>query len=139
MKHNFIGRKFIAALIDYSIIITLDYYLILYFGKAVEDQTGSYELTGLPPLITILPWLLFTVAFEYFMGSTFGNGLVSLKPFNKENHDTKITFTQSFQRHLLDPIDMFFFGLVGYLVMKNNKGQRLGDLWANTIVLKYIG
>lgn len=33
---------------------------------------------------------------------------------------------------------MFFFGLVGYLVMKSNpNGQRLGDIWAKTVVVKY--
>ncbi len=49
----------------------------------------------------------------------------------------KPTFGQSFKRHLLDPIDMFFFGLIGILTIKNSvKNQRLGDMWAKTIVMK---
>lgn len=138
MTKPYIGRKIIAALIDYSIIVTINVYLISTFGEPVHGEIGSYELTGFPALITVIPWLIFTVCFEYFFGSTLGNGIVSLKPVQMENQDNKVTFIQSFQRHLLDPIDMFFFGLVGYLVMKsNNNGQRLGDIWAKTIVVKY--
>ncbi len=112
--------------------------MIFTFGKPVNGQAESYELTGFPALITIIPWLILTVFLEYFLGSTFGNGIVGLKPVDQENENRKISFIQSIQRHLLDPIDMFFFGLVGYLVMKSNpNGQRLGDIWAKTVVVKY--
>ena len=44
---------------------------------------------------------------------------------------------QSFKRHLLDPIDMSMFGLIAIIIIKNtNYNQRLGDLWAKTIVVK---
>lgn len=138
MTQNYIGRKCIAAIIDYSIIFTIMYYLIFIFGNTPDGNADRHELTGLAAmLVTVLPWMIFTLCFEYFLGSTLGNGIVSLKPFNKGNQNKKVTFMQSFKRHLLDPIDMFFFGLVGYLVMKNNNGQRLGDIWANTVVAKY--
>jgi len=40
---------------------------------------------------------------------------------------------------LLDPIDMFFFGLIGIVTIKNtDKNQRLGDIWGNTIVVKTL-
>ena len=135
-----VGRKAIAVLIDYSIIVTINFYFIFTFGKPVPGEPESYQMTGFPALINIIPWFIFTVCFEYFFGSTLGNGIVGLKPVAQENQDRKITFIQSLQRHLLDPIDMFFFGLVGYLVMKSNQnGQRLGDIWAKTVVVKYRG
>lgn len=38
---------------------------------------------------------------------------------------------------MLDPLDMFPFGIIGYITMKNtSKTQRLGDIWAKTIVVK---
>ena len=135
---SYTGKKIIAALIDYTIIITIDFYLVFAFGEPVVGEPESFELNGFPALITILPWFIFTICLEYFLGSTLGNGIVGLKPVMQENKNMKITFIQSLKRHLLDPIDMFFFGLIGYLVMKSNKdGQRLGDIWAKTIVVKY--
>lgn len=138
MTKPYVGRKILAAIIDYSIIVTINFYLILTFGEPVPGETGSYQMNGFPALINIIPWFIFTVCFEYFLGSTLGNGIVSLKPVAQENQNRKITFFQSLKRHLLDPIDMFFFGIVGYLVMKSNQnGQRLGDIWAKTVVVKY--
>lgn len=133
-----IRRRFIAAVIDYSIIIVLNFYLIMILGEPLEGETNSYRLTGLPVLITLIPWGLLTVCLEYFFGATLGNSIVSIRPVPIQNPSAKITFIQSLKRHLLDPIDMFFFGLVGFLVMKSTqKKQRLGDIWANTIVIKY--
>ena len=119
MKH-YIGKKIIAALIDYSIIVIIDFYLIFALGEPVAGEPESYELNGFPALITILPWFIFTICLEYFLGSTLGNGIVGLKPVPQDNPNIKVTFIQSLQRHLLDPIDMSFLGLVGYLVMKSN-------------------
>ena len=107
----FIGRRIIAGIIDYGII----------YGFSI----------------------LYVI--EQLMGETLGNTLVGLKPISiKENQlstfkggNIKPTFSQSLKRHLLDPIDMFFFGLVGILTINNSdNNQRLGDMWAKTIVVK---
>ncbi|WP_394335734.1 RDD family protein [Flavobacterium cyanobacteriorum] len=59
-----------------------------------------------------------------------------LKPLHAENRN-KPTFFQSLKRHVLDPVDMFPFGLIAIITIKNtDKHQRLGDLWAKTIVVK---
>ncbi len=47
-----------------------------------------------------------------------------------------VSFIETFKRHLLDCIDLTCFGLVAVIVIKNNpKAQRIGDLWAKTIVI----
>jgi len=48
-----------------------------------------------------------------------------------------ISFLQSLKRRVFDPIDLFvFFGLVGYLTVKNSdRHQRVGDIVAGTIVV----
>lgn len=85
-----------------------------------------------------------TIGIEQLMDETLGNSLFYLKSISiKENSysnfkdsNLKPTFEQSFKRHLLDPINMFFFGLNGILTIKNSeKNQRLGDMWAKTIVM----
>ena len=138
MTKFYIRRKFLAALIDYSIIFTIFFLLVSIFGRPSEDNHEIIELKGFPAFISMfLPWFISIVCFETFLGATLGNGIVGLKPVDQKNKSRNLTFIQSFQRHLLDPIDMFFFGLIGYLVMKNNNGQRLGDIWAKTVVVKY--
>ena len=61
---------------------------------------------------------------------------MKLKPVDL-NTEKNIDFKQSFLRHLLDPIDMSLFGLVGIIIIKNSpESQRLGDLLAKTKVIK---
>ncbi len=129
-----LGNRFTAGLVDYIIIYVVTFFLAYTFGT--PNNEGGYSLRGLSALIPVLFWLVMTVGFETQLGATLGNLLVGLKPISKNNPNRKLTFTESFKRHLLDPIDMFFFGLVGIIAIKNTEmNQRLGDLWAETIVV----
>ena len=48
----------------------------------------------------------------------------------------EIEWTQALKRHLLDPIDILFYGIPAIITVKNSgKHQRLGDMWAKTIVV----
>ena len=140
----YLGNRILAGFVDYLIIYG---FLIIYvyaFGQPNEE--GGYSVNGLPALVPVLVWGLMTIGLEQFFGSTLGNGLVGLKPISIKqeigeqtwgNFKNKPTFVQSLKRHLLDPIDMFFFGLVGILTIKNSPlHQRVGDMWAKTIVVK---
>ncbi|WP_349664402.1 RDD family protein [Cellulophaga lytica] len=130
-----IGNRFAAGLMDYIIIYAVTFFLIYTLGEPNDE--GGYSLNGLPGLIPIAFWLIMTVGLEIGFGATLGNSLVGLKPIPKNGTNRKLTFGESFKRHLLDPIDMFFFGLIGIITIKNtDKNQRLGDIWGNTIVVK---
>ena len=139
----FIGRRIIAGIIDYGIIYGFSILYVIAFGE--QDETGAYGVSGIKSLVPMIFWAIMTVGIEQLMGETLGNTLVGLKPISiKENQlstfkggNIKPTFSQSLKRHLLDPIDMFFFGLVGILTINNSdNNQRLGDMWAKTIVVK---
>ncbi len=126
--------RFIAGLIDYVIIFFGTLFLIYFLGEPTED--GGLALIGLFSYLPILFWLFMTVGIEISLGATLGNSIVRLKPIPKSGTNRKLTFGESFKRHLLDPIDMFFFGLVGIITIKNTDlNQRVGDLWAKTIVV----
>ncbi|WP_231565558.1 RDD family protein [Psychroserpens sp. Hel_I_66] len=126
--------RFIAGLIDYGIIFFGTLFLIYFLGDRTDD--GGLALSGTFSYLPILLWLFMTVALEIGFGATLGNSLVGLKPIPKNGIKRKLTFGESFKRHLLDPIDMFFFGLVGIITIKNTDlNQRVGDLWAKTIVV----
>ena len=142
LKPN-IGNRFAAVLVDYIIIYTFFFWFVYQFG--VPNEEGGYTVNGLPAFIPVLFWGIITIGFEQIFGATLGNLLVGLKPISiKEDSgndsfksvEEKITFPQSFKRHLLDPIDMFLFGLIAIITIKNtDKNQRLGDLWAKTVVV----
>lgn len=132
-KSNILLRIF-ACLIDYSVIYAFTFYMIFTFGE--PNAEGNYSLNGLPALIPIGFWLIMTVGMELTLGATIGNYLAGLKAIPIQRDSLKLTFSESLKRHLLDLIDMFFFGLVGIITIKNTeKNQRVGDLWAKTIVV----
>ena len=130
-----VGLRILAGFIDYLIIYTFFFLYIYTFGE--PDEEGGHSVTGLPGLAPIVFWGLITVALEQLFGVTIGNYLAGLKPVSINGVDRKLSFGQSLTRHLFDPIDMFFFGLVGILTIKNSdKHQRVGDIVAKTIVVK---
>lgn len=128
-----LGKRFLAGLIDYSIIITFFYVFVSSFGEPNDE--GGYSVTGILALVPVLFWFTFTVLFEVFFDATLGNSIVGLKPKSLIKNNGELLFSQSVKRHLLDPIDMFLFGLIGIITIKNTeRNQRLGDIWAKTIV-----
>ncbi len=130
-----ITRRIFAGIIDYTIIFFFSFAMIFVFGEPNDE--GNYQLNGLPALIPVAFWLLMTVGLESGLGGTLGNSIVGLKAIPLSGQNRNLTFGQSLKRHLLDPIDMFFFGLPGIITVKNtDKHQRIGDLWAGTIVIK---
>lgn len=129
-----IGKRFRAAFVDYGIMFFITYLLVHYYGE--ESADGSYSLMGYPFILLILIWSIYIVGVEMFYGATFGNSLQKLKPISIRSEKKELTLGQSLKRHLLDLWDMALFGLLGYLFIKNTKyNQRLGDLWAKTIVI----
>lgn len=139
---SYIGKRIIAAFVDYAIIYGFFFIMAYGMGKAIEG--GGYQLTGLKAFIPIIFWLIMTVGCEQMLGATLGNSLVGLKPVSileKKEWQTfkniEPTFGQSLKRHLLDPIDMTFIGLIAIMISENN--QRLGDKWAKTVVIKLQG
>ncbi|WP_246615858.1 RDD family protein [Aquimarina litoralis] len=130
-----IGLRIIAGLIDYGIIYGFTFAIIFILGKPNDE--GGYYLEGAPALIPVLFWLIMTVILESGLGGTIGNSIVGLKAIPINGRNRKLTFGESLKRHLLDPIDMFFFGLIGIVTINSSdKNQRVGDMWGKTIVVK---
>jgi len=129
-----IGNRILAGFIDYLIIFGFFFVYVYSFG---EPSADGYTVNGLPALVPVLFWGIMTIGIEQIFGATIGNILVDLKPISINGIDEKLSFGQSLIRHLLDPIDMFPFGLIGILIIKNSdKNQRVGDIAAKTIVVK---
>lgn len=133
-QEKYILRRVLAALIDYTIIIFITFFYLKNFGEL--NNEGAYSVSGLKTLPIIIFWFVYFCVFETVLNSTLGNLIVGLKPIDI-NTKKNVTIKQSFLRHLVDPIDMMFFGLIGIILIKNSEtNQRLGDILAKTKVVK---
>ena len=129
------ARRIFAGIIDYILIYIFT--LIVIFSLGEQNSDGEYVIDGVMALIPILFWFLMTVGIETSLGYTLGNGIAGIKPIPLNGENRKLTLGESLKRHLLDPIDMSFFGIVGIITISSTeKNQRLGDLWGKTIVIK---
>ena len=129
------GRRIFAGLIDYCIIYIFTLVLIFAFGEKNHD--GEYLMNKLYLFIVLTSWAIFTIGFEISFGTTLGTSLVGLKAIPKNGQIRNLSFGESFIRHILDPLDMFFFGLIGIIAINTTEfNQRIGDLLAKTIVVR---
>jgi len=126
-------RRIVAAVIDYGLLYGLCFAYLLTFGTPNEE--GLLSVSGVMALPIPLMWFLLIVGIEQAVGATVGNGIMGLKPLTLIGN--KPSMMQSFKRHMLDFPDMFFCGLVAIIaIISTEKKQRLGDLWAKTIVVR---
>ncbi|MGC3943797.1 MAG: RDD family protein [Chryseolinea sp.] len=126
-------RRSLATIIDYTIYYIFFFWLVMTYGEPNDE--GGYTLSNDPKgWWIIIVWLIYFPIIESIRGQTFGKVLLGLKVVSKTGEP--VSFWQSFQRHLLDIIDFFFFGIVAIIAIKNTPDhQRIGDLWAGTIVI----
>jgi uncharacterized RDD family membrane protein YckC len=126
-------KRIFAGLIDYSLMFGILYVICIYFG---EDTGNGYKLEGFPAFTVILIWFSYMIGLELSFGGTLGNLMFDLKVISIHPKKTSLTIDQSFKRHFFDILEMWPFGILGILLIKNTKhNQRLGDIWAKTIVI----
>jgi uncharacterized RDD family membrane protein YckC len=127
-------KRFFASLFDYVIVISLTYLYIDYFGTTNENGDGGKTVRGLMTLPLISFWFIYFVVVEACFGGTLLHLAFNLKVLTLDRR--RIEFMQALKRHLVDPIDFFIWGLPAAIAIKNSdKHQRLGDMWAKTIVV----
>jgi uncharacterized RDD family membrane protein YckC len=125
-------KKIIATLLDYALVLIPTYMYIMYFG--VDNNEGGKTVSGLLALPLPTFWFIYFVVVEAMYGATLAHQAFYLKVVTLNRKE--IGFSQALKRHLLDPIDILFWGIPGIIAIKNtDKHQRLGDLWAKTIVV----
>lgn len=128
-------KRFLAGLVDYGIVACVAFVLSHFYGTPNDE--GGYSLNGIPGFSLIMIWAIYIIGAEHIFGVTFGNYTQNLKAISIRNSNERdLTFGQSFKRHLVDVVDLWPFGILGILFIRNTKyNQRLGDLWAKTIVV----
>ena len=132
-----ISDRILSTILDYTLFSIL--FIGYVFLMGAPDPTGEniYVVTGLPAIGGPLLWLLYFVGCEYFFGRTIGKLPTRLRVVQMNGE--KPSMLKAFQRRVSDLIDFSFLGLPAYITTRNNPlKQRLGDLWAGTVVIKDI-
>jgi len=130
---RYLGLRIAATLIDYGIYFTVIAVFIMMFG-APNDE-GDYTLNGTPVLLIIAFWFLYFIILEGINQATPGHDILKLVIVRTKGE--RIGITDALKRRIVDMIDIAFYGIPALICICNTpKFQRIGDLWADTVVVK---
>lgn len=133
-----IGDRVLAEIIDLLILFGYAFgmmFLLIYLSTYFYNSPYYYPTAFF--IITYLPFFLYDLLCEIFLnGQSFGKKLLKIKVVKVDGSQPGIG--NYFLRWILKPIDVYFvYGSIGIITMLiNGRGQRLGDLAANTTVIK---
>jgi uncharacterized RDD family membrane protein YckC len=127
-----VWRRFAAFLIDYGAFV-LFYSNYIYFVSVKTDS--GLHIEGMQHLILILlVWFLWLPWLESRNGQTVGKRLLRIMVVNSNGEKPELG--ESFRRHIVDLVDVFFFSFAWFLLRRPNSiPRRLGDFFAKTWVL----
>ena len=132
-----VGERIVAAIID--ILIMVGYFIAVFFLYIwlIDATDGSaFYFPVAYGVIFFLPLFFYHLLCETFLnGQSFGKKIMKMRVVKLDGSQAGIG--SYFLRWILAPIDYFLYGAVAIITMiVNGKGQRLGDLAANTTVVK---
>jgi uncharacterized RDD family membrane protein YckC len=121
-----IGERIIAALFDLMIM-------------AVYAAIGVIALQNAPSAVKLIYFALlmfYSLGFELIWGGTLGKKVLKLEIIHESG--APVLFVHSLLRWILRIVDVWLiFGAIGTVVIiLSEKGQRLGDLAAGTLVVR---
>jgi uncharacterized RDD family membrane protein YckC len=133
MKPASLWIRALAAVID-AVLVCCVFFLIVYHWGAPNEE-GGRTVTGLPALLLILGMAAYWMVPEWLVGTTFGKWACDLCVVKRSGNP--ITLAQAIKRNVARIVDAFGFYLVAFVAARNNPNrQRLGDLWAETMVVR---
>ncbi len=129
-----VGRRILAILLDYlvEIALTIGFFYLM---------EGLFYSTGHTPLYSTLLgvgisliWFFYHFVFEIFtQGRSLGKMALGIRVVSSTGYEASIY--QYFIRALLRPVDMIM-GLGLFVMAVSPRAQRLGDIAADTIVIR---
>ena len=135
MSYVSVGRRFVAYIID-SIVLGL---VTAPFGSyKFEDGTASYQVVGVPFLLSLLVWIAYFAILEATLGATLGKLALGVRVLKADG--SKLDWGASIVRNILRIVDAFPYFipylLGAILVWSSPMRQRLGDRAASTVVVR---
>lgn len=131
-----LGDRILAYLID-SLIILGYFALVFTIGVSFGPVQDLNNIgVGTAVLVFALPPFLYHLLCElFFNGQSLGKRQIKIRVVRLDGDQPGIG--AYLLRWLLRPIDLWFYGIVGVLMIAlGGKGQRLGDFAAGTTVIK---
>lgn len=133
-----VGERIVAAIIDQLIMIGYLIAIIFLYVWLLDltDNSAAYFPVAYF-IILFIPFFFYHLLCETFLnGQSFGKKIMKVRVVKVDGSQAGIG--SYFLRWIISPIDLYFtYGSVGLITMLiNGKGQRLGDLAANTTVVK---
>jgi uncharacterized RDD family membrane protein YckC len=129
-----IGERFTARLLDLFFIGA--YWLIMMWiaGVAIEFEDGFQPVI----LLLILPVMTYTLWTEaLFSGRSFGKMIMGIKVVKSDGSPAGIgDFAIRWITRVLECEAALFPGLAALISIISNRGQRIGDMAADTIVIR---
>ena len=133
-----IGDRVVAALVDQLIMIGYFIAIIFLYIWILDSTDGSAFYYPVAYFVVLfLPLFFYHLLCETFLnGQSFGKKIMKMRVVKLDGNQAGIG--NYFLRWIIAPVDIYFtYGSVGLITMLiNGKGQRLGDLAANTTVVK---
>jgi uncharacterized RDD family membrane protein YckC len=131
------GRRVLAIIVDSLVLGVLFWVMSMIFGtSSVEGGAASASLGTLGTLLyAVLAFAYFTLL-EGYRGQTLGKMLLGIKVVREDNGEVPGLGAAAI-RTVLRLIDGIFAYLVGFIaILFSSKNQRLGDMAANTLVIR---
>jgi uncharacterized RDD family membrane protein YckC len=131
------GRRVLATLVDGIVLgIVFTIMSILFGSSSAEGGAVSASLGGLASLVYFLIVVAYYILLEGYLGQTVGKMLLGIKVV-REGTGELPGLGGAAIRTILRLVDGFFFYAVAFItVLISGKNQRLGDMAANTLVVR---
>jgi uncharacterized RDD family membrane protein YckC len=125
------GERLLAFIIDLAIIV--GYWLLMDSVIGLFGEMEYWERKGFE-VVFFFPITIYTLVLESFLnGQTLGKRVLNIKVVKIDGYQA--SFSDDAVRWFFRIADVFFFGLGFFVMLFNNKTQRLGDMAAGTAVI----
>ena len=136
MEYVGVGRRLVATIVDGIIIGILFGVISGIFLIQQDAMSDSLELLGTSNIAAIVVFIVYYAALEATTGATIGKRLLSLRVVMVDG--APVDGASSIIRNVLRIVDILpgFYLLGAIFVWSTEKNQRIGDLGANTVVIR---
>jgi uncharacterized RDD family membrane protein YckC len=124
-----VGERVVATMIDFLIMIIFSIVLAYFGGKVLQSKSML--------VLGSIPILFYSLLSEAFMdGQSWGKKVMKIKVVKIDG--TSTSFSNYFMRWLIGLVEVYvFFGSLALItIIINQKGQRLGDIAANSTIVR---
>ncbi|MBC7080897.1 MAG: DUF1614 domain-containing protein [Thermoplasmatales archaeon] len=125
LKYAGVGERIISYLLDCLIVCGFSFFISL--------GSSNFILSFIRFFLVL--HMIYFLLFEFLFGSTFGKAIMNIEVIDEENGRD---FMNIFTRNILRYIELYagFYILSIILIYLSKKRQRLGDIIADTLVIK---